>query len=94
MITYPEKTNSFCDEGTGIIVEGKEFEDNFEKVLWISENPTEHELGTIRAHYRNLEYFMKNFKPILMKYDFMSVMIHFGISPKDIPRRLDLIIGM
>ena len=43
------------DEGTGIIVEGKEFEDNFEKVLWISENPTEHELGTIRAHYRNLE---------------------------------------
>lgn len=70
LITYPEKTNSFCDEGTGIIVEGKEFEDNFEKVLWISENPTEHELGTIRAHYRNLEYFMKNFKPILMKYDF------------------------
>lgn len=70
LITYPEKTNSFCDEGTGIIVEGKEFEDNFEKVLWISENPTEHELGTIRSHYRNLEYFMKNFKPILMKYDF------------------------
>ena len=70
LITYPEKTNSFCDEGTGIIVEGKEFEDNFEKVLWISENPTEHELGTIRSHYRNLEYFMKNFKPILIKYDF------------------------
>lgn len=70
LITYPEKTNSFCPEGTGIVVEGKEFEDNFEKILWISENPAEHELGTIRIHYRNMEYFIKNFKPILTKYDF------------------------
>lgn len=68
VITYPEKNRSFSD--TGIIIEGQDFIDYFEKALRMSENPSEYEIYTMKDHIINMEYFQKYFKPILQKYDF------------------------
>lgn len=70
LITYPETCRAFSKDRTGIVIEGEEFKEYFEKALWISENPAEHELNIIEQHYRNLKYFIRNFKPILIKYNF------------------------